>query len=157
MWSHIQICIFSNNARLFFWHSWSPQTSSWASGWVMNQKISLSLYKNATLIKSETSPQHRSVVTCLFVCLLRRPFSSPISAVCWSRWARGRNRSASWRGACAGWHRSGRQLPGGWMTNYATSGEGRKGWAWDHPDTLWQEKKPKTALLFVMWVLTDSR
>lgn len=34
----------------------------------MNQKISLSLYKNATLIKSETLPQHRSVVTCLFVC-----------------------------------------------------------------------------------------
>lgn len=110
----------------------------------MNQKISLSLYKNATLIKSEPKP-HCSTDLLWLVCLLHRPSSSPTSAVYWSRWERGRNRSASWRDACAGWHRSGRQLPGGWMTNYATSGEGRKGWAWDHPDTPWQ-KKPSTGV-----------
>lgn len=83
------------------------------------------------------------------VCVLHRPSSSPISVVCWNKWEQERNRSASWRDACAGWHRSGRPLPGGWMTNYPTSGEGRKGWVSDLLETPGQ--KPNK-LVFVMWV-----
>lgn len=61
-----------------------------------------------------------------------RLFSSLTLGLCWSRWAAGRSRWASWGDAYEGWQRGGLLPRDGWMTSSAATGGSRKGWISKH-------------------------